>query len=104
MQAYSDPKRASDPHALPDIEVWSDRDVEITCACGVYTVAYDRAFATDTVSCPSCEDEAEESKILDSYSWWWWSCLPGCMPDSDPMGPFATEAEALADAQEGQEE
>jgi hypothetical protein len=32
--------------------------------------------------------------------WYWWACFPGCLPDSDPVGPFATEAEAIADAQE----
>jgi hypothetical protein len=31
--------------------------------------------------------------------WYYWYCFPGCLPDSDPVGPFATEAEALADAQ-----
>lgn len=30
--------------------------------------------------------------------WYWWSCFPGCLPDSDAMGPFKTEAEALQDA------
>ena len=29
---------------------------------------------------------------------YWWACLPGCLPDSDPVGPFQTEAEAIADA------
>jgi hypothetical protein len=33
--------------------------------------------------------------------WYWQACFPGCLPDSDPSGPFATEAEALADALEG---
>jgi hypothetical protein len=33
--------------------------------------------------------------------WYYWFCFPGCMPDSDPIGPFTTEAEALADAQAG---
>jgi hypothetical protein len=32
--------------------------------------------------------------------WYWWACFPGCLPDGDPSGPFATEAEAIADAQE----
>ena len=32
--------------------------------------------------------------------WYWWSCFPGGLPDSDPFGPFDTEAAALADAQE----
>lgn len=56
-QHYSDSKRESDPHALPDIET----------------------FRTE-------------------LGWYYWYCFPGCLPDSDPMGPFDTEAEALADA------
>jgi len=32
---------------------------------------------------------------------YWWSCYPGCLPDSEEAtGPFPTEAEALADARE----
>lgn len=30
--------------------------------------------------------------------WYWWPCSPGCLPDGDPVGPFATSEEALADA------
>jgi len=30
---------------------------------------------------------------------YWWACFPGCLPDGDPCGPFFTEAEAIADAQ-----
>lgn len=71
-QAYSDPKRASDPQALPDVEVFHQDN---TC----YT-----------------SDGAELGA-----GWYWWSCFPGCLPDGDPVGPFATEAEALADAQAG---
>ena len=29
--------------------------------------------------------------------WYWQACFPGCLPDSEPFGPFETEAEALAD-------
>jgi hypothetical protein len=29
--------------------------------------------------------------------WYWWSCFPGCLPDSDPFGPFKTEREAIDD-------
>lgn len=32
--------------------------------------------------------------------WFWHACFPGCLPDGDPVGPFDTEAEALADARE----
>jgi hypothetical protein len=30
--------------------------------------------------------------------WFYWYCFPGCLPDSEPIGPFDTEADALADA------
>jgi hypothetical protein len=37
---------------------------------------------------------------LELEGWYWWACFPGCLPDSDPNGPFATKAQALADAQD----
>ena len=30
--------------------------------------------------------------------YYWHACFPGCMPDGDPSGPFATEELAIADA------
>ena len=30
--------------------------------------------------------------------WFWWSCLPGCLPDAAPLGPFATSFGAFRDA------
>jgi hypothetical protein len=75
-QAYSDPTRADDPHALPNIEVFH------------VTEAVSTLMETCFVDpCPG-------------PGWYWWPCFPGCLPDSDPMGPFGTEAEALADAQD----
>lgn len=70
MQAYSNQKRASDPYSLPDIEVF---------------------HMTAT--------EAADMEI-ENGGWFWWSCSPGCLPDSDPIGPFDTADEALADARE----
>ena len=32
--------------------------------------------------------------------WYWWSCFPGCMPDSGRNGPFASSRQALEDADE----
>jgi hypothetical protein len=76
MQAYSNPKRASDPYALPDIEVF---------------------FVSDTEAKMSYDTETKEQ--LTPMGWYWWYCMPGCLPDSDPIGPFETEEQALADAQ-----
>lgn len=33
--------------------------------------------------------------------WYWWPCLPGCLPDGEENGPFATRQEALDDASGG---
>ena len=82
-QAYSDPKRASDPHALPDVDVF-------------YHVQGERVE-------PDAHDDSDDSETSMETGWYWWNCFPGCLPDSDPIGPFATEAEALADAQEESE-
>lgn len=30
--------------------------------------------------------------------WYWWACFPGCLPDSDPHGPFSYSWEAKEDA------
>ena len=29
---------------------------------------------------------------------YWWACFPGCLPDSEACGPFASGDEALEDA------
>lgn len=76
-QAYSDPKRADDPHALPDVEV----------------------FYFDGVRFSGDDCWADSDGETMPKGWYWWACFPGCLPDSDPHGPFTTEAEALADAQ-----
>ncbi len=73
MQAYSDIEREDDPHALPDIEVFYIGKKSVT------------EFAECGVTEPG---------------WYWWSCFPGCLPDGDPVGPFNTEDEALADARD----
>ena len=72
-QHYSDPSRESDPHALPNVETF---EVE----SGTFSPG--RTWAVQS-------------------GWYWQACFPGCLPDSDPVGPFDTEAEALADARDG---
>lgn len=32
--------------------------------------------------------------------WYWWACFPGCLPDGEPSGPFATSRDAREDADE----
>lgn len=48
--------------------------------------------------CPNCAKE-HRAELMGYY---WQACFPGCLPDGEPNGPFATEAEAIADAQDGE--
>ena len=36
--------------------------------------------------------------------WYWWTCCPGCLPDSDPSGPFTSATRACEDALDGSED
>jgi len=74
-QHYFDPKRETDPYALSDFE----------------TSFFGWAELTPT------EDLAQGAEPSPA-GWYWWSCFPGCLPDSDAIGPFETEEEAVADA------
>jgi hypothetical protein len=69
-QHYSDESREDDTHALPDVETF-------------HVVR---------------GDDIWEGYGLDAEGYYYWYCFPGCLPDSDPIGPFDTEADALADA------
>jgi len=91
---YSDPKRATDPHSLPDLEVWQDD--EATCLNLTCDWSGPACMADD--GCPDCRRNTIQ---VEPSGWWYWSCLPGCLPDGDPMGPFDTEEEALEDARSG---
>lgn len=98
-QHYSDPQRESDPHALPDIEAFTAQTVEAICKKGcVHT------YPEAPEECVSCGSDIEDEKQTGKVEWYYWFCFPGCLPDGDPVGPFASEAEALADAREGMEE
>lgn len=72
---YSDPTRSADPYALPDLEIFH---------------------------CPNDYDLEPQSGEEEPYEpgWYYWYCFPGCMPDSDPFGPFDSYNSALADARD----
>jgi hypothetical protein len=55
------------------------------------------AFRVDATSDTYTDDEGDQHTL--TPGWYWWACFPGCLPDSEPSGPFATEQEAIGDAQ-----
>jgi len=48
------------------------------------------------------KERSEEAEKL--AGWYWWSCSPGCLPDSEASGPFETEIEAVEDSGGGEYE
>lgn len=88
-QHYSNPSRESEPTALPDIETFQAR----IKTCPVCEDVYLDTEGDDGNSC--CHGERYS---IGQLAWWYWFCFPGCMPDSDPVGPFDSEDEALEDA------
>ena len=98
---YSNPKRESDTYALPDVEVFGPVDV-ITCPMCSRQFQYEPAGGLTVPEACDCGEDLTDEKTERGY--FWWSCFPGCMPDSDPIGPFKTHAEALADARDGADE
>ena len=113
-QHYSNPNRETDTWSLPNIEVWQERITIVRSGCGDFEVPRESEWARGF--CPSCDRatcvlsldtfEPSESGIehTERLAWFYWFCFPGCLPDSEPCGPFATEAEALADAREGMDD
>lgn len=95
MQAYSDVDREDDPHALPDIEVFEEPFARQCSGCSMLDLN------GDATECDCWDFEQHEWEPM--AGWFWWSCFPGCLPDSEPFGPFETEEEALADARDGVE-
>ena len=80
MRICSDPSRAEDPYTLTDVEVFSVSPME---------AIYNQQNA----------DHADEYTIFEP-GYYWWTCFPGCMPDSSPFGPYPTEAAAIEAAQD----
>jgi hypothetical protein len=41
-------------------------------------------------------DGGSHDGTLTPGMWYYWFCFPGCLPDSDPFGPYDTQAAAIA--------
>lgn len=81
MFIYSDPSRAGDPHALPDIEVFPIFE----------------GWPWD-----SEKSEVQSTFVTSGDGWYYWPCFPGCLPDSEPVGPFDSEQIAIQAARSDQ--
>jgi hypothetical protein len=98
MQAYSNPSRESDPYALPDVEVFQLTATEVaeTMEDDINDFMRRPEFRLASMNHRTRESmlDAMIEEIGIKGGWFYWFCLPGCMPDSEPYGPFASADEA----------
>lgn len=103
-QAYSDPDREDDPHALPDLEIFQMTATEVaaTMEDEVYEFMRRPEFRLASMNSRDreCMLDAMVAELGIQGGWFYWYCFPGCLPDSEAIGPFATYAEAEKAAQE----
>ena len=87
---YTDTNRENDPHALPDVEIFEINHTTLRRDYREFVLGMMAdAAETDPTGLP-----------IDYVGFWYASGFPGCLWDSEPVGPFDTEAEALAEARE----
>jgi hypothetical protein len=98
MQVYSDPSRESDPYALPDVEVFQLTAAEVaeldddSISEFMHRPEFRLASMNSRARGAMIDAMIEELGI--TGGWFYQFCLPGCLPDSEPYGPYATAAEA----------
>lgn len=99
--SYSDPTREQDRFALPDVEVTqftAEEAVEMMDE-GILS-DYRKRFPFAGFN------SRDRQRMVDAIiaeegiegGWFWAFCFPGCLPDSDWIGPFPTRDAAEQDA------
>src|SRR5687767_2942702 len=100
-QHYMNPDDESKTHRLPNIETLQAY-YGYCDECGSLGIEIAAPVKDMRKACEDWECKQEEATILlDKKGWFYWYCLPGCMPDSESFGPFETEEEAIKDARGG---
>lgn len=99
-QHYSDETREDEPTALPDVETFKGYQAECR-SCGQAQPMFPDYYGLLYQNEPCTECGSKDLRVTDTkIRWYYWFCFPGCLPDSDPIGPFDSEADALADARD----
>ena len=106
-QHYSDESRADDKRSLPDVEVFemTAREIAEREEDLIYEYMTRHEFRLASMN-SRIRDQMFDTMIEEQGikgGWVYWYCFPGCMPDSDIFGPFATRAEAIEDMRKNAE-
>lgn len=89
-QHYSDQTQEDNPTALPDVEVFeAEHDA---CRLCEQTIIF--AESEVVAECGECGMQSFRTKQT-KRGWFYWFGFPGCLPDSEPGGPYDSEQAAL---------
>lgn len=103
-QHYSDPSRAKDKWSLPDVEVFQLTAREVAERDDDMIHEYMKRHEFRLAAMNSTAREAMFDAMIEEEGitggWFFWFCLPGCMPDSDAFGPYDSHDEAVKAAEE----
>lgn len=103
-QHYSNPTRAANKWSLPDVKVFQLTAAEVVEQDDDLMREYSRRHEFRLATMNSRVRERMIDAIVEEQGitggWFYWYCFPGCLPDSDPFGPYPTRADAIAAAQE----
>ena len=99
---YHNPDEERSEWTLPTLEVFrvegtafDPRDDASWMGEQIRDYINDSHYAMDSIK------PTELSCLQDECAGWYsWTCVPGCLPDSEASGPFETEQEALEAARE----
>ena len=102
-QHYSNPAREHISTALPDVEVFyvSAKDF-LHAKDGTWMfeeMSNAGATQAEDTDYPAIIGPELRRIASELAGWYHWPCFPGCLPDGEPTGPYATEAEAIEAAQ-----
>ena len=91
-QAYSNPDRENDPHALPDLEIFQLTAREAAEFDEDMVWEYRRNHKFRPASVNSRTREAMFDAMIEAEGitggWFYWYCFPGCLPHRVAIGPF----------------
>ena len=74
------------------VEYWQCASLASSCCDVDHPATY--VQATVDQPCLSCEETPAQWNAARDTAWWAWYCEPGCLPDSEPQGPFKTQEKA----------
>jgi hypothetical protein len=104
MRIHSTSESERSAYTLPDIEIFqlTAREYAESDSNEELIWEYMRRPEFRLASMNSRTREAMFDSMIEEESieggWFWWTCLPGCLPDSSAFGPFKTKEDAVRDA------